>query len=119
MEDARPKGEEKDLISWTDEDLDAMDYKNRPDYDPDQDDTEYGTTSESEPESETLMSEQLKASREAIEFGQYTQLKVATGGEEVKNSGQFYAIELRLFRELSWRFSSRNIMYLSGSSPII
>ncbi|MCJ1270611.1 hypothetical protein MMC22_010508 [Lobaria immixta] len=86
IEDAIPKGEGKDLISWTDEDFDAMDYKNTPDYDPDQDDTEYGTTSDSEPESGTLMSENLKASREAIEFRQYIQLKVTMGGEEVQNS---------------------------------
>lgn len=86
-EDAIPKGEGKDLISWTDEDFDAMDYKNTPDYDPDQDDTEYGTTSDSEPESGPLMSENLKASRAAIEFRQYIQLKVTMGGEEVQNSG--------------------------------
>lgn len=36
-EDALPKGDAKDLISWTDDDVDNEDFKNTPDYDPDQD----------------------------------------------------------------------------------
>lgn len=45
MEDALPKAEGRVLRSWSDDDIGAVDYKNAPDYDPDQDDTEYGTTS--------------------------------------------------------------------------
>ena len=93
MEDAIPKGERKDLILWTDDDLDSVDYKNTPDYDPDQDDTEYGTTSESEPEPEpepepgSFMGEKSKAAREKITFRKYIQLQVTVAEGKVKSFG--------------------------------
>lgn len=36
-DDGLPKGDAKDLIPWTDDDFAKEDYKNAPDYDPDQD----------------------------------------------------------------------------------
>lgn len=36
-DDGLPKDDAKDLISWTDDDFANEDYKNAPDYDPDQD----------------------------------------------------------------------------------
>lgn len=88
VNDALSELEENDLISWTGEDFDTIDYKNTPDYDPDQDSTEYGTTSESEPESESFVSGNFKPPREAIDFRQYVQLKVIMGEGEVESSGQ-------------------------------
>lgn len=87
MEDAIPKGERKDLILWTADDLDTVDYKNTPDYDPDQDDTEYGTTSESEPEPRSFMGEKSKAAREKVTFRKYIQLKVTVAEGKVKRFG--------------------------------
>lgn len=39
------------LISWTDDDVDATDYKNMPDYDPDQEESVYDSTPNPETES--------------------------------------------------------------------
>ena len=45
-----PLGRAEDTISWTDDDVDATDYKNMPDYDPDQDDSVYDSTTDSDAE---------------------------------------------------------------------
>lgn len=37
------------LIAWTDDDVDATDYKNMPDYDPDQEESEYDSTPSPQP----------------------------------------------------------------------
>lgn len=45
------------LIAWTDDDIDAEDYKNTPDYDPNQDESEYDSRSESELDPSTTSAE--------------------------------------------------------------
>ncbi|MCJ1464436.1 hypothetical protein MMC07_003049 [Pseudocyphellaria aurata] len=87
MEDALPNGTGNPIISWTDDDYDTIDYKNTPDYDPDQDNTEYGTSSESEPESELSVTGKTLVLREAVDFRQYIQLKTTSSGGEVQSSG--------------------------------
>lgn len=39
---------EMDIITWTDDDIDSTDFKNMPDYDPDQDESVYESTPEPE-----------------------------------------------------------------------
>lgn len=53
-EDRIPRGKAEDMISWTDDDVDATDYKNMPDYDPNQETSEYDSTPP--PETEAVAS---------------------------------------------------------------
>ncbi|KAL9104470.1 MAG: hypothetical protein Q9163_000563 [Psora crenata] len=54
--DAQPEemGKKNILISWTDDDVDATDFKNMPDYDPDQEESVYDSTPN--PETEFVLS---------------------------------------------------------------
>ena len=56
-EDAIPLGKAADIIAWTDDDVDATDYKNMPGYDPDQEESEYDSTPP--PETEIVPSQTL------------------------------------------------------------
>ena len=56
-EDGIPPGEAAHIISWTDDDVDATDYKNMPDYDPNQEESEYDSTPP--PETEIVPSQTL------------------------------------------------------------
>lgn len=51
-QDRLPRGKSEDIISWTDDDVDATDYKNMPDYDPNQEESEYDSTPPPETELE-------------------------------------------------------------------
>lgn len=53
MDDDLPQGsaEEKNLVLWTDDDIDATDFKNMPDYDPNQEESVYDSTPNLETES--------------------------------------------------------------------
>jgi len=46
MEDDIPQGDGNDLLAWSDDDVDATDYKNMPDYDPWQEEDNYESTPE-------------------------------------------------------------------------
>ena len=56
-----PLGCPEDIISWTDDDVDATDFKNMPDYDPGQDDSIYDSTTDSD--TETTVSPPKKRSQ--------------------------------------------------------
>lgn len=55
MEDDLPQGDGKDLLPWSDDDVDATDYKNMPDYDPWQDNDSYESTPELEATAKPLI----------------------------------------------------------------
>lgn len=46
MEEDLPQGDGKDLLPWSDDDVDATDFKNMPDYDPWQDESTHESTPE-------------------------------------------------------------------------
>lgn len=56
-EDRIPRGKAEDIIAWTDDDVDASDYKNMPGYDPNQEESEYDSTPP--PEKEIVASQTL------------------------------------------------------------
>lgn len=51
------------FITWTDDDVDATDFKNMPDYDPNQEDSEYDSTPGPEPVPGTSSAEPLCVQR--------------------------------------------------------
>lgn len=53
-DDELPEGNGKDLIPWSDDDVDATDFKNMEDYDPWQEDDKYESTPEPEATEELL-----------------------------------------------------------------
>lgn len=55
--DGIPSGKAEDIIAWTDDDVEATDYKNMPDYDPNQEESEYDSTPP--PETEIVASQAL------------------------------------------------------------
>ncbi|KAL9609170.1 MAG: hypothetical protein Q9167_006047 [Letrouitia subvulpina] len=44
VRDDLPQGDAKQMVFWSDDDIDAVDYKNYPDYDPDQEESVYEST---------------------------------------------------------------------------
>ena len=54
-EDGIPPGKAAHIIAWTDDDVDATDYKNMPGYDPNQEESEYDSTPP--PETEIVASQ--------------------------------------------------------------
>lgn len=59
-EDRLPRGTAEDVIAWTDDDIDATDFKNMADYDPSQEESEYNSTPP--PETEVVASQTLGGS---------------------------------------------------------
>ena len=56
-EDGIPPGRAEDIVAWTDDDVDTIDYKNMPGYDPNQEESEYDSTPP--PETEIVASQTL------------------------------------------------------------
>ena len=91
------------LISWTDDDVDATDYKNMPDYDSDQEESEYDSTPE--PESIPGLSSAepgfTMAPPEPLRVQQYIKLQSKQESPVASESGKSI---LRTPRYSSWCF---------------
>ncbi len=60
MEDDLPQGDGKIMLAWSDDDVDATDFKNMPDYDPWQEESNYESTPEPEATAEPLEDHSIK-----------------------------------------------------------
>ena len=76
MDDNLPRGEAKELRSWSDDDVDWTDFKNMPDYDLYQDESDYSST----PEPDGLL-QGLNIADEPY-IWRYTKLEMKQDGEE-------------------------------------
>ena len=71
-ESGLPQGNAEDIITWTDDHIDATDYKNMPDYDPDQEESDYDSTPPPETDSTTPTTE--RPDEEVPQVERYTKL---------------------------------------------
>ena len=86
-EDGIPPGEAAHIISWTDDDVDATDYKNMPDYDPNQEESEYDSTPP--PETEIVPSQTLSdPSADTSLVKQYVRIYSSAPNSTVEVSGR-------------------------------
>ena len=80
-------GENPTLNSWTNDDVDATDFKNMPDYDPDQEESVYDSTPE--PQTESTASPTKEPSSEDISYVQrYVKLSSDDPSSEGEISGK-------------------------------
>lgn len=76
-----PEGRAEDLISWTDDDTDAVDFKNYPDYDPDQDSCSYHSTTDSNTETTTSAAKKRSPAHDGY-IQSYVKLKDVVSSEK-------------------------------------
>ena len=91
LEDISQQNErDTSLIAWTDDDVDATDFKNMPDYDPNQEDSEYESTPEPEeiPSMSPTEPDSATASAEPLCVQRYVKLQSRQGSSVPNMSGR-------------------------------